>query len=488
MGPDTPSGVPVTEQPSGVRAIRLVTLALLIGVSVFTASTIARVTNYAIHPDETEHADAFCYYASHVWPPDLNVDGLIYSMSGWSRVYNSELVYLIYGRAIRVIGFLLQPEAPAQLAPIPELDARPARVFLPLVSTEVELACGLALDSVLRASRSLNVMLLFATLVLLLLGGRRHIWTGIAGLLMMCLPQVIYLYSYANSDAWGLSMSLFLIAFVLIRGERLFRSLWSVAALAVLTGLVLLTKETFWVSIPFAYLYAGLSVSRAEWNGRAAFSWQLVGALALVVGISLALIAPMRFYYPYTQGDFEARVEEMREERAMPAYKPSQVTAGGYWLARRGVPFWKVSRDLWWYERSSQSTFGVFGWMNVESSPRARQVAGAAFAALASATYLFAVLRWRTLPESLQVGLVVAPLFVVLAVLLSLLNSWRVDEQPQGRYLFDALMPAAIIMAGTIALEPRWLRGVRAAAFAVLFVLCQIVLWTTVVFNPALTG
>lgn len=41
------------------------------------------------------------------------------------------------------------------------------------------------------------------------------------GLTLLCLPQVLYVYSYANSDAWGLSLSLALLGLALTQRRLL---------------------------------------------------------------------------------------------------------------------------------------------------------------------------------------------------------------------------------------------------------------------------
>ncbi len=80
---------------------------------VIISSQIALQTAFNVHPDEANHADAFCYFEHHWWPPDLNSDDLLYSLAGWSRVYNGELVYIVYGKIAMVIRSVIEPVIPS---------------------------------------------------------------------------------------------------------------------------------------------------------------------------------------------------------------------------------------------------------------------------------------------------------------------------------------------------------------------------------------
>jgi hypothetical protein len=82
--------------------------------------------------------------------------------------------------------------------------------------------------------------------------------------------------------------------------------------------------------------------------------------------------------------------------------------------------------------------------------------------------------------------LLFAPACALLPVLASLYNSWTFDYQPQGRYLFAALIPLALMWGGTYTFEPRWLRGTRLGIGAVLYGLSLSVVWLTILGSPIL--
>src|SRR5205085_4609792 len=85
--------------------------------------------------------------------------------------------------------------------------------------------------------RLFNVGLFLLTLGILFAVGARHAWAAAMGMLLLCLPQAIYLYSYANSDAWALSFALFLLVFALAERHPL-ASAWKAALLGLFVGIV----------------------------------------------------------------------------------------------------------------------------------------------------------------------------------------------------------------------------------------------------------
>ena len=109
------------------RAIRL--CLVLTALTALIAARIALTTPFDHPPDEFVHLDAFHYFETNWWPPDLNADGLIYSPAGWSRVYTGELVYLVYGK----IGALarLLPFGPGAEPPLARAGATGSVSLLP---------------------------------------------------------------------------------------------------------------------------------------------------------------------------------------------------------------------------------------------------------------------------------------------------------------------------------------------------------------------
>jgi hypothetical protein len=93
--------------------------------------------------------------------------------------------------------------------------------------------------------------------------------------------------------------------------------------------------------------------------------------------------------------------------------------------------------------------------------------------------------RAELLPDTLRLALAAAPLVVGLCVAASWYNSWIHDSQPQGRYLFVAVVHIAVWMWGTLPWEGPRLHAVRLASAAVLLVMCVYSLQLGIFLNPA---
>jgi inner membrane protein involved in colicin E2 resistance len=86
----------------------------------------------------------------------------------------------------------------------------------------------------------------------------------------------------------------------------------------------------------------------------------------------------------------------------------------------------------------------------------------------------------ESLPDSLRLVFSLAPAVSVLLVGASMYNTWTINYQPQGRYLFVALVPIATWLWGTLPWEGQRPRAIRLGSILVLLALSATVLWTTV--------
>jgi hypothetical protein len=469
------------------RTLVLFVSPVLVAISLFLGSRIALHTASGAHPDEWGHLDAFCYFGTHWWPPPLNVEGLLYSPDGWSRVYNGEVVYLVYGKLgawLPLAGLLPsnvneRPPAPASLVPLTP------RIYLPLVDRVIILRVTPACLERLTTYRVFNLALYGVTL-LAILRRPRPAWVYALGALLLAIPQVLYVYAYANSDAWGLSFGIFLVLFAVSTWEGSRPGWWQAAGLGALTGLVLLSKSPFWVLIPLAYLIAGAGIlRRAPRPGHMA--WRDAAVLLLIwVGVTAAVALPLKVVYPLTQGDYAGKALQMREERARWDFAPSNPIWTGYLLAKKGASFTEVAgRRAWWLD-SLYSFYGKFGYMTIVSPAWAYRTAGALVTLGVLTTLGFLLLAWKRVPAFTRLLVAASPLFICLNLLASLYNSWTYDFQPQGRYLFPSLIPLAILLAGTMEQEPRWLRRLRLLSWACLYGLGVYVIWSVVLPAPLL--
>lgn len=464
----------------------------LIVVAVALSAAIALQTRYNAHPDELVHLDAFCFFRSHWWPPPLDAEGLVYSPDGWSRVYNGEVVYLLFGQ---LSHWLPQPDVQAlarRLNPPPAISYQAAGhlLFLPLVA-RVSPPCL----HLFQRFRLLNTLLYGVTLLILFRRRTQAAWIGSLGILLMAIPQVLYLYSYANSDAWGLSCAIFLVLFAVARAEGGALGWMQVVALAVLTGLVILSKTPFLLAIPLAYMLLGYRIvneARLRFApGRlqpGSFAALRVASAKLILWavVFFIVVAPLKVVYPLMQEDYQAKAMLMRERRSWAEFNPNAPSASGYLLASRGAPFALIATSEAWWRSSLRSLYGLFGYMTVAAPAWAYGVAAAIVAAGCAATLGVLWARWSQAPPLTRLLVAASPLFIALSFLASLYNSWTYDFQPQGRYLFPALIPLAVLMGGTLELEPGRLRALRIASWLLLYGVGVYVLWSVVLPHPLL--
>jgi hypothetical protein len=439
-------------------------------------------TEVFVHPDERLHVDAFRYFETHWWPPDLDSDAVSYSVSGWSRVYTSEVVYIIYGKLGAFISAIDPPIRTLLLAlhrdEQVELHGED-RIYLPLVTRVVGYKVVLY--------RLLNVALYLITLLITFSVGRRHFWINSIGLVLICLPQVTYVYSYANSDAWGLSLSLFLFYAVVTASNLRSMTLGRVLVLGVLTGLLLLSKQSFWISLFFSYAPMAYRAVMALYTEGVSVLRALMSRAMLLLGIASMIALPLSVVYPLTQGDFAARKEQMMDARSSGARKLSD-PQGGYRLAAQGVsPVQVVSDPLWW-ELSLKSLYGLFGYMNVYLPGYLYKGVLALVGVLIAVSLGFALSHWKEVPTLRRLLWVSAPPTLLLVLASSLYYSWVTDWQPQGRYLFVALLPVGIMAGGNPHLEPGWIHRFRISIWGLLIVLSLYVLWTVMLTNPQLSA
>ena len=414
-------------------------------VAVITAIQIAFNTGYNVHPDEFAHKDAFSYFENHWWPPDLNSSEVVYSPQGWSRVYTGEVVYLVYGRITGVASRITD-----SIVGIERQGAFPGNLLL---------------------YRLLNVALYAITLLIVFKAGRKHTWAIIIGLSLIVIPQITYIYSYANSDAWGLSFSVFLFLFAIMHPRALLETSRDSVILGILTGFVLLTKKPYWLILPFAYIPLGWSIIQELKRKNTSWKYRGVRNLANILIITFVIITPLRIIYPLTQKNSAVQVEQMREIRAREGFKPSNPTYSGYHLAARGAPFREIWADSHWWIISASSFYGLFGYMNVKLSPWVYITVGGMTLFCGFCTISFVLYGKEKIPSIVKLMVILAPIIIALNVFASLYNSWTSGFQPQGRYLFPSLVPLVLLIGGTIAFEPRWLRTMRIIYIIILYIL-----------------
>jgi hypothetical protein len=450
---------------------------LLIAAATFVTFRIATTTPFDVHPDEFNHADGFCYYEGKWWPPPLNAEGLRYSPYGMSRLHEEEIVYLLFGKIAALLRPMVEPWFEPEHQPLVE---RPSHLFMP--SIKAPTYCILAFHTY----RLLNVALLAPTLALLFWMGMRYRWARSLGFLILAIPQAVYMYAYGNSDAWALSLSAVMLLTALLFHDREQLTWREALWFGMLTGLLFLSKRTFWLTIGLAYLilaHKGFLLWQGE---REKFTTLLRSWLPVVLLLTFVLILPMKIIYPLSQGDYEAGIFAMRERTARVDLRPSNPTYPGYLLRQRGAAFGDVwSQPIWW-SASYQSFYGVFGYWKVYAATPIYSTAAMLLLLGIACTYIDFSRRRAAYSSLARLLLLATPLASAALIVASLLYSWIFDYQPQGRYLLPTLLPLAFLVGGAVNDEGRWLRLLRLLIWVGLLGISFYTLWELLLAAPTM--
>jgi hypothetical protein len=392
------------------------------------------------HPDESLHVTTASFFLDHWLPPaasDPVVPGYLNPEYGTSYLLASppQILYPLAAKVVRLLGFSSR-----------------FSMGLRLLSVAAWLALSVAAWRVLPRT-------LLPALCLL--------WT----------PQVWYVFSYFNSDAFPFFLSFIVCFLVGLPGEVRWRR---AGAVGILLGLMLLAKHNY---LPFVVFTIVFLVWRAVQNPPGARRPGVQRAVTVGL-LALAVAAPLLIRdAEINRFEKEERKAALREHHASDAFKPSRIAAPdsdpGLALRAKGVPFADLFTRLHWTRRITRSFGGVYGPMNILAPPAFYIVQVILYGGL---LFIAAAVWWRGLNRPRIVLLLLAGLTGASVVLISALFCWIYDFQPQGRYLFPLLpislltglglsgdrptripwaVPAALFLLGTVSFLLVGLRGVR---------------------------
>lgn len=372
----------------------------------------ASISKYNQHPDEFVHVYAAEYYQNHLLPPEIGSPEIrhTYSPYGVSRLFSGEIVYLLAGKFMELF-------APFHL---------PSYLIL----------------------RFFNVTL-FAVLCALASGSSPF---RIAMLPVFISPQIWYVFSYFNSDAFALFVCM-IVVYVLVRKKSFFWQamadvpLGSVRFKLFLSGLLfsllLFSKLNFYFFIIFLFFYLAWLHWRHELrlNKKTLCRLGMIGAVALVA-FSLVRGAD----YAVNGLNRSAKLLACRERLAEKPYKPgTPLNQKNVFLQMkdRGVTLKTLLQLDRWGEKSFRSSFGVYGYTSVSAS----------FAFYDQVRYVgLALLGVFLLSIALRGGwsgnllLSATMLSAVALIVVACYHSWTVDFQAQGRYFLPIIPMLALLI------------------------------------------
>jgi hypothetical protein len=377
--------------------------------------TMALISDFNTHPDEYVHVTAGEYFSDHTLPPKIGDPAIrdTYSAYGVSRLHSGEIIYLLAGKYLH----LLQP---------------------------------LYLKSFFLL-RLLNV-LLFGILIFLAFHKNDFRFFLLPFLIS---PQIWYIFSYFNSDAFATFISL-LAAYQLAGKKSAFTSLlfpeqasqqvkyiWAkVAGLGLLLGLLLLLKKNFY----FLYLFLFLYFLWKVWLLRPRWSGKKIGYLVTILLIACSVFGGIRLTDAWVN-DFNknALLFQARQQFAAELYNPNTPIDKRHAyleMRQRGTTLKHfLARDRWG-EKSFRTSFGVYGYTQYSGS----------FAYYDYVRYIgIALLLTLVLSISYQgqsAGIALLTISggtALLLIIVACWHAWTVDFQAQGRYFLPVIPIAAVL-------------------------------------------
>jgi len=375
------------------------------GMGILLALVMAALTGLNIHPDEVVHLAAVSYYAQHLLPPALNSEVISdsFSVYGFSRLGGYEIYYQLAG------------------------------YFQTLIS-------GLKLSE-LAGARAFGLTLF----MLLALFSALHKPFRVFALPLIISAQVWYIFSYTNSDAFALSLTL-LVAYLAAWPDSLLNRFLSDVApryyilklvgLGLLLGMLLLLKVNYY----FFVLFLGLYLLWRVWRGDFPEQKRLWTRILLLTLVGASLYGA-RFALDISANGWNGAETQaqLQEQHARPAFKPSTPLDQQQpllHLKERGRPLGYIAVTSRWFEKTFDSAFGVYGFSRYFGPLAYYDLVRLIGLALMLAL-LLALIRSR---NKHYYVLAAAGLACSGALILAgIWHSWTVIFQPQGRYLLPIL-------------------------------------------------
>jgi len=357
------------------------------------------------HPDEKVHFKAAEYYFDYWMPPaigDKRVEGT-YSGHGVSRLYSLTPLCLFAGKFSNMIN-----------------------VFI-----------GNRIISVRLFS-----VLLFAIIVMLILCRSEMYWVSL--FIFLC-PQMWYIFSYINDDAFPLFIS-FLIFYQIAYSKSIFNNflkantslklIYGGIWVGLLLGIILISKKNYYSVFAFVLSYFVLNLIFS--NDKV---W-LFKKYCFVIFIAAILFGGRVYYHNLINNfDIESRTEMLEKYKKEPFKKSTDIKRMhyGYRLKNKGVKITElITKANWnWHNRTFNSFVGKYGHLNISSEKSFYKIYLLVYASFIT-IILFVTFRYYGIEERLLSLLVLS--LSILLMLAALHHSWAVDFQAQGRYLLPIVI------------------------------------------------
>lgn len=370
------------------------------------------ISGLDVNPDEWNgHIKAAAYYIENWLPPAVDDPRIVSSISvfGISYLFHIDPYYFLAVKASKILS-------------------------------------DIVLDFYLRL-RLANALLFLSLVLVVVTQMKRLKWIV---LFLVISPQVWYVCSYFNNDAFPLFIAMILAIQVVDPESFLNRYLSSptighrsggVILVGILIGLLFCSKLNY-------RLYIAFLIFVALWGilFEASVPQRIVQLKKWIFLFIVALLVYLPIYgYDQYVNDFKKneKIFNAIERHAAPQFKISKLqkdlssTLPGLRLKDKGVSLQKIflqSSD--WRDLSFKSFFGLYGYMDLVSDEYYYQVVTYVLGVFFVLVLYYVAFN---LPVRDWVFILIVFLFAGLVVGQSLYHSWINDYQPQGRYLFPIL-------------------------------------------------
>ena len=418
------------------------TVVICLLVALVLAAAMALTSDYNRHPDEVHHFEAAKYYKNHFLPPEIGDESVrdSYSVYGVSYLNYHWLEYFAAGKFI----FLTAP----------------------------------VMGDDLLAARFFNVFLFFLLIVFFLYRTKKD---GDEELIFPCFllitPQVWYVFSYVNNDAFALVAS-FITAYQIanpksaanefLLAEKFSARIFGGWIFGALLGVMLIVKTNYYAFLIFAALWLLYRFPVLKLSGSATklntdllkkFAFLAVVALSVLTfrcGLDFYVNRETNFvglsYVNYFLGNFEDKKNRLlsyQEEVALAPYKPSTVekdlskTDPALKLKAKGTSLKDIFGFWRWHESSFKSFVGYYGYFTILAPPMFYQLMAILYIAF-GCWFFISLIRRKQREEFIQ-----ALIFLFgfsLTMFISVYLSWSYAFQAQGRYLFPVIAMFCVLV------------------------------------------
>lgn len=328
-------------------------------------------------PDEDVSTGAVKYYYTHWGFPDLASEDAVMSYSdyGFSRLTELTPYYFIAGKT----GALFEN-----------------------------------LTGMNNAARMLNALLFALMCIFYIVEGKRNKWL-LVGLVFT--PQLWYVFSYTTSDAWDLFLCFLLVSSIVYKNRNRTKASFAVYQ-GVLMGLILLGKACFYVAVLFSGLYMLFKVGCQKNKKKGLLYLSISILVAVVIYISRKTLDQ------YVYQGLKYRISSVEGEK----YR----TINPIPLQKQGFDLYYVLKNTTFVDFLLKSFAGTYGWMEIFSSDIYYFCIGSLYGLF----FIYIVrhigkMKHNNPKIELFISIGMIPLMFVIV----LLQSWKADFQPQGRYL-----------------------------------------------------